>query len=90
VETVAAKKKFSLARDFDYWLTVAAVRLAEGRQQEANDAWRRAKQLADRFPNVGLHEYERDMLNRVKDGGWLRLPEVSESETSASEPIMAI
>ncbi|HXR15150.1 MAG TPA: M50 family metallopeptidase [Terriglobales bacterium] len=90
VETVAAKKKFPLASDFDYWRAVAAVRLAEGRQQEANDAWRRAKQLADCFPNVGLYEYERDMLNRVKDDGWLRLPEVSESETSASDPIMAI
>jgi hypothetical protein len=88
VEKADAKKKFSLAGDFDYWRAVAAVRLAQGRQQEADEAWRRARQLADRFPNVGLYEYERDLLNAVKDGGWLRLLEVDKSEGSVSELVL--
>ena len=48
-EVFAAKKKFKLAREFDYWRSVAAVRVAEG---EADNAWQRAKELADRFPII--------------------------------------
>jgi hypothetical protein len=81
LEKSAANKK--LANNFEYWRTVAVVRLAEGRQEEAGNAWRRANQLADRFPKWGFYEYDRELLNAVKDDRWLRLPEVRSRETSA-------
>lgn len=91
-ETFAAKKKFSLAGEFDYWLSVAAVRLAEGREAEADQAWRRAEDLAHRFPKTGLYEYQRDLLHTVRGRSWLRLPEAVQDEApppSSAEPIYA-
>jgi hypothetical protein len=88
VEKAATKKKLSSPGDFDYWRTVTAVRLAQGRQEEADEAWRRASHLAGRFPNVGLYAYERDLLNAVKDGAWLRTPEVASGAASASELVL--
>jgi hypothetical protein len=75
-EKAAAKKKFPLVREFDYWRAVTAVRRAEGRNEEADNAWQRAKVLADRFPNVGVYEYDRDLLHAVKGLHWLQPPEV--------------
>jgi hypothetical protein len=83
-ETLAAKKKCKLADKFDYWVSVAAVRLAEGLDGYAEEAWQRAKELADRRPRFGLYEYERDQLAAVKEKGWLRPPDVTQSEALLS------
>lgn len=80
LESPGAKKKGRLKHDFDYWRTVATVRLAQGREAEAEDAWYRAKELANRRPEVGLYAYEKDLLNTVKEGKWLRTPEAMGSE----------
>jgi hypothetical protein len=82
-ELLAQRKKFPLTSDFDYWRAVAAVRMAEGRNGEADDAWQRARDLADCFPKVGLYEYERDVLDTVRERNWLRPCEADLEQASA-------
>ncbi len=89
-EALAASKKHHLMSEFDYWLSVAAVRRVENRDAEAEDAWGRAKYLADRRPKVGLYDYERDLVDRVRGNGWLRPPEEIANEALGSPAVVAV
>jgi len=72
-ETFAGKKLSQLTSKLDYWKCVAAVRMTEGREIEAADAWRRAKNLADRAPATGLYDSERALLEKVNQRTWLQM-----------------
>jgi hypothetical protein len=82
VERLAAAQKVSLTTDFDYWLATTAVREAEGLSHEAEEAGQRAFQLAAQKPPFGLYQFDRDLLQTVRKGEWLRRPDVALSEVS--------
>src|SRR5262249_34655514 len=83
-EKLAALKKISLTRESDYWRAVTAVREAEGLRDEADDAYRRATQLLALKPSTGLYQAERELLDTVHNGGWLRPPDVDPSQLAES------
>jgi hypothetical protein len=82
VEHLAVAKKRPLTADFDYWLAVTAVREAEGRSHEADEAWQRASQLVAQKPPFGLYQFDRELVQTVRKGEWLRPSTAALSEAS--------
>jgi hypothetical protein len=78
-----------LAADFDYWTATAVVREAEGQTREAGEAYQRAIDLAAKKPLFGLYQFERDLLQTVRKGQWLRPSSAALSEASVWQPIIA-
>ncbi len=74
-ENSAAKKRKSLADESDYWRAVTAVRRAEGREPEAEQAYRRAVELLDQKPRSGQYQAERELLELIRLSAWLHRAE---------------
>lgn len=72
LERMPAKKGRVLSQKFDYWRAVAAVRITGAREAVADEALRRARLLADRFPDTRLYAYETKLLDAVAERAWLR------------------
>jgi len=70
-------RNFPLTAESDYWRAVTAVRRAEGRNTESEDAYRRASALLSKKPITGTWNFEREFLE-VHKGNW-----VSRSESCA-------
>jgi len=81
-EQLAAERKTPLAAQSDYWRALTAVREAEGQSDQAEEAYRRAMQLLAKKPTTGLYQFERELLQTVRKGGWLRPPDAALSEAS--------
>jgi hypothetical protein len=73
-EQLAAKRKFKLS-DFDYWRAVTAVREAEELRPEADEAWRQATDFAKQRPRTGMYDSEWELLDKLRERTWLRLPD---------------
>jgi hypothetical protein len=82
-EQVAAAKKTPLAGESDYWRALTAVREGEGLTNQAEEAYRNAMQLLAKKPVTGLYQFERELLQTVRKGEWVRRPEAVLSEASA-------
>lgn len=79
-EELAAARKLTLAKDSDYWRALTAVREAEGQRGQAEAAYQQANQLLGKKPTTGLYQFERELLETVHKGGWLRRQEGALSE----------
>jgi tetratricopeptide (TPR) repeat protein len=79
-EAFAAARKYALTKESDYWRAVTAVREAEGRIPEAEEAFQRAKQLLEKKPATGMNQFEVELLRTVRAGGWVRRLETALSE----------
>jgi len=82
-EELAAARKSPLTGESDYWRALTAVRKAEGQRSQAEDAYQRAMQLLAKKPSTGLYHFEREFLEKVRKGEWVREPEGVLSEASA-------
>ncbi len=71
-EELAAARKLTLNGDSDYWRAITAVREAEGQGREAEEAYQRANQLLAKKPAAGLYQFEREFLQTVRKGEWVR------------------
>ncbi len=58
--------KGNATQDAEYWFTVSALLLAEGRVEKSAEAWRKSSELAANFPNAGSYEYERDCIEQLR------------------------
>jgi hypothetical protein len=81
-EQFAAVKKTPLTSQSDYWRAVTAVREAEGRKDQAAEAYRQAMEILATKPTAGLWQFERELLQTVRKGEWVRPADVP-SEASA-------
>jgi len=81
-EKLAAAQKASLTADSDYWRATTAVLVAEGSRDQAEDAYRQALKILAQKPSTGLYRYERELLDQVRTGDWVRRPEAALSEAS--------
>ncbi len=82
-EEVAASKKLPLTKESDYWRAMTAVHEAEGHRSQAEEAYRKAMEILARKPTTGLYQFEREFLETVHKGGWVREPSSDFSEASA-------
>jgi hypothetical protein len=71
-EQLAVARKYPLAGDCDYWRALTAVREAEGQSRQAEEAYQRAQQLLEKKPVTGLYQFERELLQTVRKGEWVR------------------
>jgi hypothetical protein len=71
-EQLAAARNYPLAAESDYWRAVTAVREAEGQSRQAEEAYQRARQLLEKKPVTGLYQFERELLQTVHKGEWVR------------------
>jgi Peptidase family M50 len=71
-EQLAATRKYPLAGDSDYWRALTAVREAEGQNRQAEEAYQQAQQLLEKKPATGLYQFERELLQTVRKGEWVR------------------
>jgi hypothetical protein len=81
-EDLAAARKVALTGDSDYWRATTAVREAEGQSREAEEAYQRANQLLAKKPEAGLYQFEREFLQTVRKGEWVRRPEGALTEAA--------
>jgi Peptidase family M50 len=71
-EQLAATRRYPLTGESDYWRALTAVREAEGQSHQAEVAYQQAKQLLARKPVAGLYQFERELLQMVRNGQWVR------------------
>jgi Peptidase family M50 len=71
-EEMAAARKYPLTAESDYWRALTAVREAEGQTRLAEEAYQQATQLLEQKPAVGLYQFEREFLQTVRKGDWVR------------------
>jgi hypothetical protein len=73
-EQLAAAKKTPLHEESDYWRATAAVRQAEGLSGQAEEAYHQAQQYLAKKPHTGLYQFERELLQKVRERDWVRSP----------------
>lgn len=82
-EQLAVSKKTPLAQESDYWRALTAVREAEGQSRQAEEAYRQAVEFLAKKPATGLYQFERELLETVMRGGWVRVDESALREATA-------
>lgn len=81
-EKLAEEKKHPLRRDPDYWRAVVAVREAQGEERQSEDAYWHARLLLDEKPDTGSNRFEREFLQVLRSGEWVRGDDNALSEAS--------
>jgi hypothetical protein len=81
-EELAAARKLALTGDSDYWRALTAVREAEGQSRQAEEAYQQAHKILEQKPAAGLYQFEREFLQTVRKGEWVRRPDGVLSEAS--------
>ena len=71
-EVFAAKRKAVTAKDYDFCSATLAIRMAQGRDAEASAAHAKCSEILAKRPQVGLYEFERDLVHTIASGVWLR------------------
>jgi hypothetical protein len=81
-EQLATARNSPLTGDSDYWRAMTAVREAEGQNRQAEEAYHRAMQLLEKKPAAGLYQFEREFLQTVRKGEWVRRQDGALSEAA--------